>query len=196
MFDLGGVLIDWSPRYLYSKIWNDPSEVDYFLKNICNMAWNSQQDAGRSFAEAEEVLIVEYPEYKEAIRSYFQRWPEMLNGLVQGMEEIFDDLFERYPLYALTNWSTETFPFACQRYDRLLNAFQDIVVSGEEKHIKPQEELFNILLTRNGLEARESVLIDDSLVNVETARQLGFTALHFVNAAQLKLDLQSLRLMD
>jgi 2-haloacid dehalogenase len=129
IFDLGGVLIDWNPEHLYKKIFSDEQEMKKFLQEICTSDWNEEQDAGRTVAEATDVLVKQFPEHAENIKAYYQRWPEMLGGPIEGTVEIFKRLKEsnKYKIYALTNWSNETFPIAQQRYE-FLNWFD---IAGE-----------------------------------------------------------------
>src|SRR5262245_51406935 len=180
VFDLGGVLIDWNPRYLYRKLFNgDEAAMEHFLAHVCNGAWNLAQDAGRSWAEAIEILCVDYPQHRPLISAYRERWDEMLNGPIDGTLQILAELRAKgVPLYALTNWSAETFPIAKERYE-FLGWFSDILVSGQEGLIKPDRRIYELLLSRNGLAAAESVFIDDAPKNVEGARAAGMAALHF-----------------
>lgn len=193
VFDLGGVLVNWNPTYMYQKRFEDAEEMDWFLKEVCNGAWNAAQDAGRSFKEGEEVLIKKYPKYEAHIRAYFEQWEEMLNGTIPGMEELFQDILKhgRVNLYALTNWSAETFPRA-QKYYAFLKKFKGIVVSGEEKVNKPDHRIYEILIERYQLDPRKSIFIDDSIKNVEAAAELGFCAIHFKGEKDLRSRLESL----
>ncbi|WP_374166454.1 HAD family hydrolase [Arcticibacter sp. MXS-1] len=190
IFDLGGVLIDWNPRYLYRKIFRQEEDIDLFLERVCTPAWNEEQDGGRSLAEATETLIKEFPEQQEYIRAYYDRWEEMLKGPIGGTVELFKQIKDsgRFGVYALTNWSAETFPIAVQRYD-FLSWFDGILVSGDEKLKKPAPEFYELLLSRYSLLAEESVFIDDSLRNVEAARKVGIRSVHFKSAAQLATEL-------
>ena len=143
VFDLGGVLIDWNPRYLYRKLFNgDEVAMEHFLTNVCTQAWNSQQDAGRPFAEACAVLKSEHPQQSELIDAWIQRQPEMVTGPIQGSVEILAELRARgVPLYALSNWSAETFPLSLKRFD-FLHWFQGILLSGEARLLKPDLAFF------------------------------------------------------
>src|SRR5215212_5971306 len=134
IFDLGGVLIDWNPRYVYRTIFDNEEKIDWFFENICTNEWNEHQDSGRSLKEATEELVAKHPEHENEIRAYYDRWEEMLGGPINETVEILRSLKEanKYKLYALTNWSAETFPVALQRYD-FLQWFDGIVMSGEEK---------------------------------------------------------------
>src|SRR4051794_12367462 len=174
IFDLGGVLIDWNPEYLYRKIFVDESEMKHFLDKICTPEWNEEQDAGRTLQEATETLIKEYPEHEENIRKYYGRWDEMLGGAMEGTVEIFRKLKEsrKFKIYALTNWSAETFPVALQRYE-FLNWFDGVVVSGTEKKRKPFPEFYQILLDRYEVKREDALFIDDNLRNVDAAKEAG-----------------------
>lgn len=196
VFDLGGVVIDWNPRYLYRKLFvNDEAAMEHFLTHVCNGSWNLAQDAGRSWAEAIDMLSAEHPQHRPMIAAYRERWDEMLNGPIAGTLDILAELRSKdVPLYALTNWSSETFPIAKERYD-FLGWFSDIVVSGDEKLIKPDRRIYELLLSRNGLVASESVFIDDALHNVAGAQTAGMSALHFQSPQRLRSDLASLGLL-
>ncbi|MEL6639497.1 MAG: HAD family phosphatase [Bacteroidota bacterium] len=187
LFDLGGVLIDWNPRYVFRQIYDTEEEVEHFLAHICTPEWNEQQDAGRSLAEATTSLILQYPAYADPIRAYYSRWSEMLGGPIEGTVALLDQLKreERYQLYALTNWSAETFPIAQERY-AFLQWFAGILVSGVEKMKKPQPEIYHLALERFGLVADRTLFVDDSLRNVEGARAVGIPAYHFQGPAALR----------
>lgn len=189
VFDLGGVLIDWNPRYLYKKIFASTEEMEWFLSNVCTPEWNARQDAGRPFAEALALVTEKYPKYAAQINDYYARWEETLGGPIKGTVALWQELKNKgYRIYALTNWSAETFPIAKQKYD-FLQKMDGIVVSGEEKMNKPNPEIYKRLLARYGLQANNCVYIDDSLPNVEAAVQLGFDAIHFVSPEVLRLEL-------
>ena len=131
IFDLGGVLIDWNPRHLYRKIFNTEKEITWFLENVCTTEWNDQQDAGRSFEDATEELVLLFPEYEIAIRAWYGRWQETIGGPINGTVEILNQLKAAniHRLYALTNWSAQTFPWALDNF-KFLATFEGIVVSG------------------------------------------------------------------
>ncbi|MDQ6890935.1 MAG: HAD hydrolase-like protein, partial [Bacteroidota bacterium] len=149
IFDLGGVLIDWNPRYVYRDIFENEEKIDWFFENICTSDWNEKQDAGRSLQEATEELVTKHPEYENEVRAYYGRWEEMLGGPIHETVEVLHSLkeTERFKMYALTNWSAETFPVALERYD-FLKWFDGIVMSGEEKTRKPFADIYNTLLKR------------------------------------------------
>lgn len=197
IFDLGGVLVDWNPEYLYAKIFkNDAKKMTWFLNTVCTPAWNMEQDAGRTFEEGIEILTTAYPEYEREIRSFFERWEEMIKSENKGTVLILNLLSElnKVKLYALTNWSAETFPIAQRRFD-FLKRFEGIVVSGEEKTRKPFSKIYEITLDRYGLKAENCLFIDDSFENIEAAKLLGFNTVHFTNALQLNMDLKEFGLI-
>ena len=191
IFDLGGVLIDWNPRYLYRQVYNTEEETEWFLQNVTTLDWNENQDAGYPIHKATEELISKHPEWEPEIKSYYSRWLEMLGDAIHETVEIFRQLKENgnYKLYALTNWSAELFPHARERFE-FLKWFNGIVVSGEEKMRKPSAEFYKILLDRYHLNAATTIFIDDSLRNVKGAEAVGITGIHFHNAMQLKEELQ------
>ncbi|HUS63262.1 MAG TPA: HAD family phosphatase [Kofleriaceae bacterium] len=195
VFDLGGVLIDWNPRYLYRKLLPE-AEVEALLATVCTQAWNEQQDAGRTVAEATAELVARFPDQEALIRAYYARWDEMLGGLIAGTAAIVEELHARgVPLYALSNWSAETFHHARDRY-AVLARFRAIVVSGEEKLIKPDARIFQLLFARHRVEPTSSIFIDDVERNVDAARRLGMTAIHFESPAQLRAELARLGLLE
>lgn len=193
VFDLGGVLIDWNPRYLYRKIFSSEAEVEHFLTHICTGDWNEQQDAGRPLQEATESLVAQHPDREQEIRAYYGRWTEMLNGVIEGTEQILRELAhrEQYRLFALTNWSAETFPHAWERYD-CLRVFSDILVSGKEGLKKPDPRIYHLLFERFGILPEQALFIDDNLRNVRASIECGMQALHFQGPEALRSDLSRL----
>jgi 2-haloacid dehalogenase len=195
IFDFGGVLIDWNPLYVYEDLIQDPTEREYFLSEICNQEWNVQQDAGRSLAEATQILVERYPEYEELIRSYYGRWEEMLNGeIAENVEALYRIDKQKFRLFGLTNWSAETFPIAYERYDSL-KQFEGTIVSGEEKMIKPDKAIFELLLNRYEILAGESLFIDDNLMNINTAKELGFKVIHISDHTDLTVELERMQII-
>ena len=187
IFDLGGVLIDWNPEYVFREVIPDPERRRFFFENICTHDWNVEQDAGRPIAEATEMLVTEFPEWEPEIRAYYGRWEEMLGGPIHDTVELLRELRDRqeHRLLALTNWSNETFPVALSRYD-FLQWFEGIVVSGDEKTRKPFADIYEILLDRYEVVPEEAVFIDDSLKNVEGAEIVGINGIHYQGTAQLR----------
>ncbi|NLY23426.1 MAG: HAD family phosphatase [Bacteroidales bacterium] len=185
VFDFGGVLIDWNPVYLYRDKFETEEEMNWFLENICHYNWNLQQDGGRSLAEATSILQEQYPEYSDLITIYYGRWEEMLGGTITENTKLIKPLKKKYNLYGLTNWSAETIPLAMKRYD-FFGDLDGIVVSGEEKILKPDPALYRILMERYAIKPDESLFIDDNAANIETARQLGFRVVHFTGDMNLE----------
>ena len=196
IFDLGAVLIDWNPRYLYRKIFKTEEEIDWFLENICTHDWNEKQDAGRSFEEATQELLSLHPAHEIAIRAWYGRWQETMNGPIQGTVDIFNELKQsgRYKIYGLTNWSAETFPWALEQFE-FLHRFDGIVVSGIEKTRKPFPEFFQILFDRYKVDPATALFIDDNLRNIEGGRAVGLPGIHFSSADQLRKELQDLQVI-
>ena len=192
VFDIGGVLIDWNPRHLFRKLFpGDPRAMEHFLATVCTPEWNLQQDRGRPFAEGIALLEAEHPDRAPLIHAYRERWIEMLEGSVEGSVEILAELRERgVPLYALSNWSAETFPEARARFS-FLSWFRGILISGEVGVAKPNPEIYQLLCNRFRLTPAATLFVDDSPANVEAARRLGFAATHFREAEQLRAALTS-----
>ncbi len=191
IFDLGGVLIDWNPNYVFDQIFDSEERKQYFFENICTSDWNEQQDAGRSLQEGTEMLVAQHPEWEHEIRAYYGRWREMLGGPIQDTVDILKQIKEAdsHRLYALTNWSAETFPIAQELYD-FLNWFEGIVVSGVEKTRKPFAGFYQILLDRYRVDPAKAIFIDDNFRNVKAASSLGIHGIHFQSPTQLKKELK------
>jgi len=197
IFDLGGVLVDWNPRYLYRKIFEQEEQMEYFLAHICTSDWNEEQDGGRSLEEGTQILVHQYPEWEKEIRAFYKRWEEMLGGIIMDSLSILSSIKDskKYRLYALTNWSSETFPIAQERYD-FLNWFEGILVSGAEKMRKPAPEFYQLMLDRFQIVPSTALFIDDNLRNVEAARKMGITTIHFQSPSKLLEELKALKIMD
>ena len=193
IFDLGGVLIDWNPRYVYRTIFKTEEEIDWFFENVATDDWNENQDAGYPITNATEELAAKHPEWEKEIQAYYGRWTEMLGGPIHETVEIFRQLkkIPELKTYALTNWSAETFHIALERYD-FLHWFDGRVVSGEEKTRKPFHVFYQKLLDRYNVDPARSLFIDDNLRNVKAAEELGIKAIHFRNPEQLKQELINL----
>ena len=197
IFDLGGVLIDWSPDYVYSKEFNGNIEkMNWFYDNICTMDWNENQDAGYSMKKATEERIKMFPKYKKLIKMYYGRWDEMLKDSIKGSVDLLQRLVEskKYKIIALTNWSAETFPKALKKFE-FLNLFEGIVVSGEEKTRKPFKKIYKIALKRYNLEAEKTLFIDDNLRNIIAANKLSIQTIHFKTPEKLENELKKLKLI-
>jgi 2-haloacid dehalogenase len=190
VFDLGGVLIAWNPRYLYRKLFNrDESAMEHFLANICTPSWNTQQDAGRSFADGCALLKVVHPEAAHLIDAWFGRYDEMLAGPIQGTVDLLSDLRrEGVPLYALSNWSAETFPFALKRFE-FLKWFEGIMLSGEVGLVKPDPKIYDLFLKTFAIHPASAVYVDDLEANVQSAAAVGMHSILFTDPAVLRTDL-------
>jgi 2-haloacid dehalogenase len=196
VFDLGGVLIDWNPRHLYRKLIPNEAERERFLTEICSPQWNLEQDRGRSWAEACSLLRAQYPAHGELIDAFHLRWREMLGGPIDGSVQILRELKESgVRLLGLTNWSHETFPIALELYD-FLGWFEAIVVSAQERLVKPDPQLFRLLLERHALVPTTLVYIDDNPRNAAVASELGMHGIHFTTPAALRNELTALGLLE
>ncbi len=195
VFDLGGVLIDWNPRYLYRRVFDSEGEMEGFLTTVCTPEWNAELDRGRSFEEMVALLCSEHPERREEIEAYHLRWDEMLGESFEGSVRILEELHSAgYPLYALTNWSAETFHIARKRYG-FLSLFREIIVSGEAGLVKPDPKIYELLVERTGIDPSRAVFVDDREENVRAAEKQGFTGVLFQEPRQLRWDLTGLGLL-
>jgi 2-haloacid dehalogenase len=186
LFDLGGVLVDWDPRYLYRKIFADQAAMEHFLATVCTQEWNEEQDAGQPFAEGVRLLTERHPHMAAEIAAYHLRWEEMLNGEIAASVAIVSELRERpLRLFALTNWSAETFPIA-RRLFPFLAWFDAILISGEECVRKPDRRIFELAATRFGFDPAATLFIDDSPRNIEAAAALGFRTHRFIDPEGLR----------
>ncbi len=191
IFDLGGVLIDWDPMYVYKDYFDSDEKLNYFFGNICTSDWNEQQDAGRSIVEATQELVSRFPDWEQPVRDFYGRWTEMLKGPIPETVEILKQLKEsgKYKLYALTNWQASLFEIALVRYN-FLHWFDGRVVSGEEKTRKPFPEFYQRLLDRYQVNPAEAIFIDDNLRNVKAAELLGIKSFHFKNPTMFRKELE------
>jgi 2-haloacid dehalogenase len=196
IFDLGGVLIDWDPRHLYCRLFAvDLVAMEDFFATVCTKEWNERQDAGRSFAEAEAEAIGRHPDKRDLIVAWARHFDEMIPGAIEGTVAILAELRARsVPLYALSNWSAETFPPQRRRFE-FLSWFEGIVLSGEEKLIKPDPRIFRRLLERYDVVPARAVYIDDVAANAAAAAALGIHGVHFTSPAQLRAELRALGLL-
>ena len=195
VFDLGGVLLDWNPRHLYRKLIADEAAMEHFLATVCTTEWNQRQDAGRTFADAARELLPDHADKLELIEAFGRRFDEMIAGEIAGSVEILAELKARdVPLYAITNWSAETFPRQRRRF-AFLEWFRGIVVSGIEGVIKPDPRIFRVLLNRYGVDPRTAVFVDDVESNAAAAAALGIHGIHFRSPDQLRRELAAVRLL-
>ncbi|WP_299526137.1 HAD family phosphatase [Winogradskyella sp.] len=194
IFDLGGVLIDWNPEYVYLDVFKgDREKMQWFFDHICTSDWNENQDAGYPMQKATEERILLFPQYAELIKMYYGRWEEMLGDAIEGTVSILKKCIDhpKYKVVALTNWSHETFPIALEKFE-FLHWFEGIIVSGEEKTRKPFIDIYEITLNRFDIKAENAVFIDDNLRNVKAAETLGINGIHFESPKELLKQLQQL----
>jgi 2-haloacid dehalogenase len=193
IFDLGGVLIDWNPDYLYKNIFNDDKKMNDFFANICTPDWNEEQDGGRTLKEATEELVSRFPHEEKNIRAYYDRWEDMLKGPIEETVGVLKKLKDdgHVKLYALTNWSSETFPIALNRFD-FLHWFDGRLVSGEEKIRKPFRPIYEKILSRFNINPATAIYIDDNARNLAVPAEMGIHTIHFSNAHDLETQLKNL----
>ena len=195
IFDLGGVLIDWNPLYVFNDLIPDDERRQEFFDTICTNHWNEQQDAGTPIAQATAERIAMFPAWEKEIRAYYGRWVEMLGEANHGTVNILKNLIDSpyYKVYALTNWSSETFPIAksIERF-QFLHWFEGILVSGEEHLLKPQPEIYEAILSRYDIDRTKAVFIDDNYKNVLGSEAVGLKAIHFTTAELLSEELEKL----
>jgi 2-haloacid dehalogenase len=187
IFDLGGVLLDWNPRYLYRKIFNgDEDKVEFFLKEICPQSWNMRQDTGYPTAKAIEERCQLFPEYSDAIHAYYERYPETVKGEIAGTVAILGELREAgYALCALSNWSAETFNIVRGKFT-FLKWFDQMIISGEVGLAKPDKAIFMLAAQRVGRTPADCLFIDDLPVNIDAAREYGFQTIQFISPKNLR----------
>jgi 2-haloacid dehalogenase len=196
IFDFGNVLLEWNPRFVYQRFFpNDPEGMERFLKEVNFMEWNLLQDKGRPFTEGVAILSKEFPHYSHLIQAYHDQWTDSLGDSLAGTVEILKELKQAgYPLYGLSNWSAETFPYARKKHD-FFDLLDDMVISGEVGHVKPHPEIFQIMLDRIGKPANQCLFIDDSLTNIAQAQKMGFEVVHFQSPKQLRVALHELEIL-
>lgn len=198
IFDFGGVLIDWNPRYVFRSLFETEEQMEWFFSNVCTSDWNEEQDAGYPIAKATEERIALWPEYEDLIRAYYGRWVEMLGGPLTETVAILKELKDRRtPLYGLTNWSAETFPYVWENepYSTFLHWFDGIVVSGRVGLKKPDPAIYQTLFERYDITPEEAFFIDDSARNIAAAAKTGLHVWHFTDAASLRAELVRLGLL-
>ena len=190
LFDLGGVFFDWDPNYYFINIFEDQLEREYFLNKICNDAWNIQQDAGRSINDAEIELIPQFPKYEKQIKMYYANHRKMIKAIFKESIAVLDYLKKNdYQCYVLSNWSAETFKGMIDDYP-FLKKFDGLLISGEDKLIKPDPAIYQLAIKRFNLDPQECVFIDDKLENVEAAKKLNFNIIHLINPKTIEVDIK------
>lgn len=196
VFDIGRVLVDWNPRFLYERLIGDDRALDAFVRDVVTEEWHFQHDAGRPFAETSAELIAAHPHHADLIAAWGPRFNETNRALIPGMETLVAELDDAgVPLFAITNFSGEFFPAFRAKYAALFARFRDIVVSGDEKLVKPDPAIYRLALKRFGLRAEEAVFIDDNAANVAAAAEMGMIALRFIDAETLRKNLTELGLL-
>ncbi|ASK28693.1 HAD family hydrolase [Chryseobacterium sp. T16E-39] len=195
IFDFGGVLMDWNPRYFFKTYFNDDDKMEYFLTHIAQSEWNEEQDRGRSLMEGTDIQVMKFPDWEKELRAYYDNWHVMLKSDIPQNVAVLKKLSKTdYHLYGLTNWSEETFPYALENYDFFQLFGGKIVVSGAEKLIKPDPKIWHLLLERYNIQADESVFIDDNPKNIEMAKTLGFHTIQVFPETNLEKELIDLGL--
>ncbi len=195
IFDFGGVLLQWDPHKLYRRYFNQPQQIDQFLKEIDFPAWNIEQDRGRPFVEGMAMLSSQFPQYDHLIHAYYDHFEDSIVGPIHGTIEILRELKRAgYPLYALSNWSAETYPRVRPQYE-FFDLFNKIILSGDVKLVKPDPAIFTLTLREIHHTARECLLLDDAEANILAAKKLGFNAIHFKSPEQLRMGLLQLNLL-
>lgn len=197
IFDFGGVVMDWNQRYFYKNYFNDDEKMEFFLKNICSDEWNAQQDCGRTLAEGTEILVAQFPDWEQEIRAFYDNWTTMLKGdITENVAALRKLAKTDFQLFGLTNWSAETFPYALEHYDFFELFEGKIVVSGDEKLIKPNPKIWNVLLERYQIKAEESIFIDDNAKNIEVAKNIGFKVIHCTENINLEAEIEKITPVD
>tara|TARA_B110000196_G_scaffold320052_1_gene340254 strand:+ start:1016 stop:1606 length:591 start_codon:yes stop_codon:yes gene_type:complete len=192
LFDLGGVFFDWDPKFFLKNIFTNEEELDYFIENICNDNWNLKQDKGRSIIEGEKDLIEKFPEYEDKIKIYYPNHRKMFKNIFQESVDILLKLkHQKYLCYVLSNWSSETFIGMKDDYD-FLNKFDGMIISGEEKLVKPDEEIYKLAIKRFSLIPEETIFIDDRIENINSAKLLDFKTIHLTDPKKIKEKIEKL----
>jgi 2-haloacid dehalogenase len=196
VFDVGNVLYDWNPRFLYERLIEDDRALDAFLRDVATKEWHFQHDEGRPFAETSAELSAEYPEHAEMIALWGPRFSETIPGMIPGMADLVAEIDSAgVPLYAITNFSGEFWKPFRDREAAIFDRFRDIVVSGDERLVKPDPAIYHLALDRFGLEPGAAVFIDDREDNIAAANGVGMRGLHFVDAPTLRNQLTALGLL-
>lgn len=195
LFDLGKVLLDWDPRYYYGRYFSSDDALEYFVQDVIAHDWYLEMDAGKPVDQAIAERSRSFPEHAELIARWKEGWPVMMRGAISGSVDILDELRRRgVRLYALTNFSRETWPLAKARFE-FLSWFEDAIVSGEHGIVKPDPRIFELAISRCRLKPAQTAFIDDVPANVEAGRACGLRAIQFTSPAKLRGDLAALRLL-
>tara|TARA_B100000029_G_scaffold8639_1_gene9172 strand:- start:565 stop:1158 length:594 start_codon:yes stop_codon:yes gene_type:complete len=190
LFDLGGVFFDWDPNHFYKNVFENIEEREFFLAEVCNDNWNVQQDAGRSIAEAELELIPKFPHYEKEIKMYYKNHRKMIRGVFEESIDILKKLKDKnYECYVLSNWSAETFLGMTDDYP-FLKLFDGLLISGEDKLIKPDHAIYQLARDRFNLNPEETVFIDDKLENIQAAQEMNFKTIHLTDPNIIKTEIK------
>ncbi len=190
LFDLGGVFFDWDPNHFFKNVFDDDEERKYFLSKVCNDQWNFQQDAGRSIAEAESELIPKFPHYENEIKMYYKNHRKMIRGIFEESIEVLRQLKDKnYKCYVLSNWSAETFEGIPIDFP-FMQLFDGLLISGEDKLIKPDQAIYELAKNRFNLDPEETVFIDDKLENIEAAQKMNFKTIHLTNPKNIEMEIK------
>lgn len=191
VFDIGKVLIHYDPSIPYSRVIPDEAERNWFFANVCTHEWNIEQDRGRTWEEAEALLIAEHPERAEQIRAFRKNWHDMVPHAYEDSVAIMEALIaDGRDVTMLTNFASDTFREAQTRFP-FLQKPRGVTVSGDIGMIKPDIEIYETHAKSFDLDPATTIFIDDSLANVEGAKAAGWQAVHFTGAEKLRSDLAS-----
>ena len=197
IFDVGKVLYDWSPRFLYERLIPEGEALDAFLRDVVTTDWHFQHDAGRPFAETSAELVARFPQHAELIGHWGPRFNETIPGPVADMPQLVAELDDAgVPLFAITNFSGEFWAPFRAREAAMFDRFRDIVVSGDEKLVKPDPAIYRLALDRFGLAAGEAVFVDDNAANIAAAAAMGIHAVLFTGEPALRAELRKLGLIE
>jgi len=195
IFDYGNVLLEWNPKIVYRRYFDNDEAIDHFLHEVDFMAWNTQQDKGRTFKEGIADQARKFPQYEHLFQAYHNHWLDSIGTAYWGTVEIMKQLKQAgYKLYGLSNWSVETFPYVREKFD-FFGLLDDMVISGTVGHVKPEPEIYQLMLDKIGRPANECLFIDDSLPNIQQANTMGFKTIHFQAPAQLEDELKRLGIL-
>jgi len=195
VFDVGKVLFEWDLRYLFAKLIADKDELEFFVTHVVTPEWHFQHDAGRALDDMVTERIAEFPEYAAFIAAYAPRFNETIPGPVTGSLEIVQELAESgVPLFAITNFGAELWE-GFRPTQQIFDLFQDIIVSGVEKLVKPDPAIYALALQRFCIKPGQAIFIDDNHDNVISARENGFAVHHFTDAESLRRELVALDLL-
>ena len=195
LFDIGNVFVEWDPRLLYQKLITDTDELEYFLSEVVTLEWHSEHDRGRPFAEGVADLSAKFPEYEDLIQMFDSRWEETIGNVIQGTVDVMEDLAERgIRIYGLTNFSQEKWPAFCRKHS-FTDMFEGVVVSGEEKLIKPDPRIYQTAIARFHLDPEATVYVDDRRENVLAAEQLDMIGHQFTATSVLRDFFEKLEIL-